>query len=215
MRLILPRHVLGDAMVVPLEHLVPVAGHLERSRVLVVARDVLVGREQQGEPAAKEEVAVGANGVGLQSPRFDAVRSPAESVVVPAQPLGDASHDPGWIVLAFRVVANLCQPVDGAPVGRIATGQPVSNLRVDLAPRRRLVCHEQQCVGGERQVKPSVAEHDRNGVTVPPLVWHPGRAPVVVRRRLVPQKTQPPACPSVQRGKYRSGCLTRYGRDPG
>ena len=52
-------------------------------------------------------------------------------------------------------------------IGRIATGQPVSNLRLDLAPRRRLVCHGQQCVGGERQVEPPVAEHDRDGGTVP------------------------------------------------
>ena len=99
--------------------------------------------------------------------------------------------------------------------GRIATGQPVSNLRLDLAPRRRLVCHGQPCVGGARQVEPPVAEHDRDGGTVPPLVWHPGRAPVVVRRRLVPQTAQPPACPSVQRGTDRSGCRMRGRLDPG
>ena len=60
----------GDPMVIPLELLVPIAGHGERALVLVVARDVLVDGQDEVEPAAEEQVAFRADRVGRQAPRF-------------------------------------------------------------------------------------------------------------------------------------------------
>src|SRR5206468_1531942 len=74
-----------EAMVIPFELLVAETGDLERLRPLVVARDVLVGAEQQVEPATKKEIPVGADRILLQPPGLDAVTRPAEAVVLAAQ----------------------------------------------------------------------------------------------------------------------------------
>ena len=90
MRAILRFEPLGDAMHVPLERFVVVAGHLERPRPLVVAGDVLVSGQQQEEPRAEEQIAVGADRIGLQAPRLDPIGGPAEAVVLPAQGLPES-----------------------------------------------------------------------------------------------------------------------------
>ena len=130
MRAVLRFQPLGDAVHVPVERLVVVAGDLERPGPLVVAGDVLVRGQQQEEPRAKEQVAVGADRIRLQPPRLDAVGGPAEAVVLAAQVRRNLPHDRRRIVRALRVVADLREPVDRAPVGR-DSGWPV---------RRRSAC---------------------------------------------------------------------------
>ena len=212
---ILPLHVLGDPVVVPLEDLVRVAGDRKRPRVLVVARDVLVDREQQREPAAEEQISVGADRVALQSPRLDPVGGPAKSVVVALEPVGNLVHHPGRVVRAFGVVANLGQPVDGAPVGGIAAGQPVGDFRVDLAPGRSLVGHQQERIRRKGQIEAAIAQDDGSRVAIPPLVRDAGRAPVVVGGRLLPEKLQPAAGAPIQRRVDRSRGLQRERRSGG
>ena len=200
-----------DTVLIPLEHLVPVPGHVERPFVLVVARDVAVDAENQVEPAAEEEVALRTDGIGGEAPRLDAVRRPADAVVdavvVAAEPFRDRLHDAVGVVRPPRVVADLRQPVDGAPVGGVAAGQPVRDPLVGLAPRRRLVGHEQQGVRRVVQIEAAVAGDDRIGITVPPHVRDAVAAPVVRGGRLLPQEAEPAACPPVERGVHRPGRL--------
>ena len=196
-----------DAVLIPLEHLVLVAGDVERALVLVIARDVAVDAQDQVEPAAEEEVAFRADRIGGETPGLDAVRGPADAVVVAAQPLRNARHDVVGIVRAARVVADLRQPVDGAPVGRIAAREPVGDPGVGLAPRRRLVGHEQQGVRRVVEIETAIAGDDRVRIAVPPHVRHAVRVPVVRGRRLLPQETQPATRPPVQGGMDGSGRL--------
>ena len=202
---ILPFEKFGDAVLVPLEDLVAVTGDLERPLVLVVAGDVAVDAQDQVEPAPEEQVALRADRIGGESPRLDAVRGPPDAVVVAAEPLGDHPHDVRRVVRPARVVADLRQPVDGAPVGRIAAGESVGDPRVDLAPRRRLVGHEQQGVRGVVQVEAAVAGDHRVRVAVPPHVRDAVGAPVVRGGRLLPQEAQPAARPPVEGGMDRPG----------
>jgi len=74
----------GDALVIPLELSVSVAGHGEGMFVFLVARHVLVNGQHQVKPGAEKEIFPRPDRALLESPRLDPVHSSADSVVSPA-----------------------------------------------------------------------------------------------------------------------------------
>ena len=91
----------------------------------------------------------------------------------------------------MRVVADVGQPVNGAPIRDIAPHQFIGDARIDLTPRRGLVGHERQGVGCFGQVESGKCTHRRGSHPIPPGERLTAAAPVVLSGRLIPDEPQP------------------------
>ena len=162
------------------------AGHLERRVPFAVVGDVGVDRQHQVEEAAEEEVAVGADGIALQSPGLDAVRRPARAVVLAPACAGTARPSTAPDTPALGVVADLRQPVDGGPERGVPAQEIVEDARVHLAPGRGDVGHHRQRVADSWRSKRGKLVIGAAGA-VPPGVRLAVLGPVVRRGGLAPQ----------------------------
>ena len=147
-------HELDEAVAVPLEEAVLVAGDLERVGPLLVVADVVVEADQQVEETPEEVEPVGADRVRLQPPGGDPVGDPSRCVVPAAEVLREVEQPFGRVLVGVGIVTHHGEPVDGPPEGREPPDQLVADARVGLPPGGRHVAQQREKVPGLRQVEP-------------------------------------------------------------
>ena len=181
----------------PAKATVPVAGHLEWTLPLRISRHVRIGRQEQVEEAAEEEIAVGADRVGLKAPGRDAIRRPPRRVVLAAQALRQKDEPLRRITIGRRVVADQRQPIDRRPECRVPADELVGDPGVDLAPRRGDVGVDRERVCRLAEIESRECAHRCRAVAVPPRERLALARPVVRRGRLVPDEAEPAAAALV------------------
>ncbi len=116
---------------------------MEQPVSLGLARYIAMQRHDQNEPALEEHIGLGADRIGLEAPRLDAIGGPARRVVIAEQMLRNQEAFPRLgIVGTLRILAELAQPVDRRLIGQVPLGELLQNPAVDLAPRRRHIGHD-------------------------------------------------------------------------
>lgn len=154
-------------------------------------RRAQVQPQHHEEEALEEEVAVGADGIHLETPWLYPVGGPARDVVAPPMIGRDEEAIEVGIVAPFGIVTDLREPVDGCPPARLPEDELVEDPLVHLSPGRRHVCHERHGVGGVDEVEAGPREHGGVAAVVPVWVGPAVAVPAVGRGGLAVQVAQP------------------------
>src|SRR5215471_17418419 len=96
-------------------------------------------------------------------------------------------------MLSTRVGADLVKPVLRRPVASIAGGQLIEDGAVDLPPRWGSISHQGHGIAGMAQIHAMPRSRRLAADAVPVLVGSAVLVPVVGRRRLAVEITQPAA----------------------